>query len=191
MTAKHEMKKELFERRYEVYKSIFEYLLRLKRDRHYRVERVALNDLLNLEVDVKLCGSRNLVSQIVSLREELEDSLEKMHDCKEYQERQYQNEIEYRYEQTGESIEEAEYALYGPSLDEGDSESCHALTDDCVDGHTCAIVCELRRSLGYREFRPAIWLGIQRLTLNSASGIKQISRLPAPPWRAALISKAA
>lgn len=163
VTAKHQMKRELFERRYDVYKSIFEYLLKLKRDKIYRTKEAALTDLLNLEVEAKLCGTRNLVSLMVALRKALEDSLQKMEETKEYQERQCQDELDYRREVLGEPDEDIDRWLNEVSLNDDGFWTDHALTDEFIKERTVEIVCELRRSLGYREFRPAVWFRKKRI----------------------------
>lgn len=156
-TVKHQAKQVLLEKRYEVYKNIFEYLLKLKRDPGYRRKEDSLCMLLNLEVDAGLCGTKRLVSQVETLRESLEQSLAKQRDALEYERQQYANELAYRCEQLGETPEEAEIALYDPSLDDENYEPPYGLSDEFINVCVADIVHELRRSLGYKEFRPAIW----------------------------------
>ena len=155
-TAKHQMKKELFERRYVVYKSVLEYLLRLKRDLGYRSQEEALKKLLDLEADVKICGSCNLVTLIVALRKRLDKSLTALVDAQQYATDLLESELSYRQDLTGCTKEEALTELVGKYNLEGQQYS-PVLTDKEIDDCTQEIVRELRRSLGYKEIRLAVW----------------------------------
>lgn len=156
-TAKHQMKKELFDRRYGVYRAIISYLYNLKRSPGYKSDWNALSDLLNLEADARLCGTECLVSLLVELREELEHSLDESSRVRAYGEYLYNCQYDYIRDKYGESSPEMDSFYKEQALDGEESGEPIALKDDYLDKKIDAIIRELKRSIGNRELRFAVW----------------------------------
>ena len=157
-TAKHQMKKELFDRRYGVYRDVYEYLFKIRRDKQYRSEYQAVCDLYSLMIDVELCGSKNLISLIKDLYNDLDNSVKKVDELREHFSRQLQLQYDDICDRCGEFSSEADFFLNASSQRDEDPGEVYVLKDEDVDGRAIEIERELRRSLGYNEFRFAVWL---------------------------------
>ena len=160
-TSKREMKRFVFERRIEAYASLFDYLRRLKRDHSFRSSQDAVQELSQLETDIKLLGTNKLISIIADLYAKLSQSIEAYDSAKRDAQQQAQNEYNYYIEEKGMSPIEAQ--LYQESIDEeeGDQNVPYVallLSNEAVDQYTSVAIREMRRSLHLREFRPAVWI---------------------------------
>lgn len=161
-TARHEMKKDLVDRRFKVYRKLLKILRNLKRDFEYLSDGKGLHDLSSIEIDVKICGSRHLITLVTSLRKRMEKALD-----------EYGEEIAYKSHNASEQarhdaekglgdrdVLELEYLGELGLLDDSPrpSERDQALMDDIdLDRFTTEIIREVRRSVGSREFRLAVW----------------------------------
>lgn len=155
LTVRNQRKKDAIDRRFEVYKSLLSFLFQLKNEPIRLTDYQSLKRLRDQEVAIKVCGSSNLISLVSALIADYDSSFERyLKDCK------------HRDDQVrGESIlaDEGKCEPISPAqLQHEEDEYCNWTLQRLIDGsnidaHIEKLSKEMRRSLGYREFRPAVW----------------------------------
>lgn len=155
-TAKHKMKRDLVNRRFESYHALLAFLQRLKKDKAYRAQDDCVYAIRDIEVDIELYGSRHLINLTAGLRRKLEDTQGEYSRAYKKKLNQFQNEIDEA--ESGSSQQDSlirERVEF--ELSRNDEFSYLLMRDSEVDTYFDAIVYEIRRSLGSRELRPSAW----------------------------------
>ena len=153
-TSKKEMKKHTYEKRSEAYSDLFSFLRDFKRIQAMRESYGALDELLNIEVKIKLFGSKSSVSQLVNFRKQFEQSLSDYDEWKADLDREISGEKE-QMRESGESELDIESKI---TIEFQQRDCPYLMTDDEIDVLTRPIIYEARRALGQRELWIAIWL---------------------------------
>ncbi len=91
-TSKREMKRIVFEERLDIYRKLFVFLRDLKHDCTFRRTSTSLHELTDIEIDIKLLGSRKLIRQLARFRKEFANSLERYDEQKQLNAEEIENE---------------------------------------------------------------------------------------------------
>ncbi len=156
LTVRNQRKKDAVDRRFEVYKSLLSFLFQLKNEPIRLTDYQSLKRLRDQEVAIKVCGSSNLISLVSALIADYDSSFERYQkDCGRW-DNQVQGERDLAEEGKCEPISPAQ-------LQNEEDEYYKWALQRLIDGsslgaHIEKLSKEMRRSLGYREFRPAVWL---------------------------------
>lgn len=160
-TAKHQLKKDLLERRFEIYRTLFEIVFELKGNSRARLDGGILERLLDTRIDAEVCGTAHLVKQIDHLIARLKETLGNYRQAIELREKDLDSQAEFESETNGgDKAEIYERFLIEDGLDgsSGLTPFDHLLLqDEEMNFIASGIAREMRRSLGYKEFRPAVW----------------------------------
>lgn len=155
LTVRNQRKKDAVDRRFEVYKSLLSFLFQLKNEPIRLTDYQSLVRLRDQEVAIKVCGSCNLISLVSALIANYDSCFvryEKDCDC-------WNNRVQ------GERdlVDEGKCEPISPAqLQNEEDEHYKWALQQLIDGldlnvHIEKLSKEMRRSLGYREFRPAVW----------------------------------
>lgn len=148
-TSKREMKRIVFEERLDIYRKLFVFLRDLKHDYTFRRTSTSLHELTDIEIDIKLLGSRKLIRQLARFRKEFANSLERYDEQKQLNAEEIENERQilidkgYTAEEISSFINELEEDCTDP--DE------FLLADEVIDSFAKTIAEEIRANLGVKK----------------------------------------
>lgn len=149
-TARAQLKNETLSYRYKAYSNLLSYLMRISRNLPYRESRKSLDDLLEIEKEIKLCGSRKMIALIDDFYSQVEKSFYRFEKSRNL----FNNQIE------GEALiasEGSQRWIAGRDDDYGQSDLCDPMSflvqDAYLDKVAIQMTNEMRWSLGYRELK--------------------------------------
>lgn len=155
LTVRNQRKKDAVDRRFEVYKSLLSYLFLLKNEPIRLTDYQSLKHLRDQEVAIKVCGSSNLISLVSALIADYDSSFARYQkDCG-YWDNQVQGE--------GDLADEGKCEPISPAQLQHEEDEFHKwalqrlIDGSNIDAHIEKLSKEMRRTLGYREFRLAVW----------------------------------
>lgn len=155
LTVKNQRKKDAVNRRFEVYKSLLSFLFHLKNEPNRLTDYESLRRLKDQEVAIKVCGSSNLISLVSALIADYDSSFERYEKDLDDWKKQVEGERSLAEEGKCEPISPVQMQNEEDERYEG---ALQRLIDGLsLDDHIEKLSKEMRRSLGYREFRPAVW----------------------------------
>lgn len=155
LTVRNQRKKDAVDRRFEVYKSLLSYLFLLKNEPIRLTDCQSLVHLRDHEIAIKVCGSCNLISLVSALIANYDmcfESYEKDCDC-------WNNRVQGEKDLVDEGKCEpiSPVQLQNEEVEHYERALQRLIEGLALDSHIEKLSKEMRRSLGYREFRLAVW----------------------------------
>ena len=155
LTVKNQRKKDAADRRFEVYKSLLEFLFNLRDNPRSLADYRSLRLLRDQEASIGICGSRNLIGLLRALISDYEKCLDSFDDANDYWSNRRQGEALLAWENDSETTSSVQTIHEDNEFEE--KALGNLITQLNLNAHIEKISGEMRRSLGYREFRPAVW----------------------------------
>lgn len=153
-TSKREMKKRVFEERLKIYRTTFSFFRDLRRDSEVRSSPSTLRRLSDLEIDITMLGTEELIAIMQNLKERLEETITSYNDARTEQSTRVDNELEHLISEEGLNPSTATIQLeneWNDNNSQVDYAASLVMQDEEIDRFTVVAIEEMRRSLTQRK----------------------------------------